>query len=370
LKPKDDELLSSWLVRLARAYAMRLHSFCSIVWPGKQIWTRDIDRCADDEILEVLAAKTATSVDRAFECTLRAYEGSLFEKYNPTGNTKWIMPLGVYHRTRRLYGLQCCPSCLKEDPEPFFRRKWRLAFIALCEGHDCMLIDRCPRCNNPINFHRTQKHTDPLTQCWRCRFDLRNARCRKSKCPEVVQYQATLVDALRNGWMQIPGYGPIYSRLFFDGLHQLMRIVATGRKAGDLRAHIRKCSNIEACTPYFGSKLRYIERMSVDDRLAVLSMTRWLLKEWPNRLVEACQTIRLLSSNLLRDMRGGIPYWYWRVVHEDLYEDDYCPTDEEIRSAVQYLRKNEKPIGVYLVSKALGVTGVFRKRKILLENYM
>src|SRR5437588_3931180 len=108
-KPRPDELLSSWIVRLAMAHSEKLHTFCSLVWSReKQIWNRDIDKCADDKIIDVIADKTGTTRQRVLETTLSAYEGALYEKHNPRGNTLWLMPVGIYHRTRTLFGLQFC----------------------------------------------------------------------------------------------------------------------------------------------------------------------------------------------------------------------------------------------------------------------
>ena len=42
-RPQADELLSSWLRRIALGNSAKLHSFCHAVWPGLQIWNRDID---------------------------------------------------------------------------------------------------------------------------------------------------------------------------------------------------------------------------------------------------------------------------------------------------------------------------------------
>jgi len=156
LRPKKDELLSSWLVRLAMAHGLKLHTFCSTVWPGKQIWNRDIDKCADEALLDVLSRKTAVSRSDVSRTTLAAYEGYVYERHNANGNTLWIMPLGVYHRTRTGFGLQYCPKCLSEDDVPYYRRCWRLAFITCCETHAVTLLDRCNQCGAAVNFHRDE----------------------------------------------------------------------------------------------------------------------------------------------------------------------------------------------------------------------
>jgi hypothetical protein len=60
LKPQEDELLSSWLARLALAHGLRLKSFGWRVWPGQSVTQRDIDFWKDHAILETLAEKTHT----------------------------------------------------------------------------------------------------------------------------------------------------------------------------------------------------------------------------------------------------------------------------------------------------------------------
>src|SRR5215213_7254788 len=85
IKPQPDELLSSWLVRLAMAHASKLHTFCSIIWPRKQIWNRDIDRSADTELLQTLSDKTDTSIERVRATTLAGYESVLFEEHKSLG---------------------------------------------------------------------------------------------------------------------------------------------------------------------------------------------------------------------------------------------------------------------------------------------
>lgn len=223
LKPQADELLSSWLMRLAAAHALKLHTFCALTWTRrKQIWNRDIDKCADESILNLLVEKTGTRPEVVARTTLAAYEGYLYERHNPYGNTRWIMPVGVYHRTRRRHGLQFCPRCLAEDDAPYYRRSWRLAFVTFCERHGTTLSDRCPRCYAPVNFHRNELGhrakwaADSVTLCHACGYDLREtseaqptglADCR------ILEFQRGLTDATKSGWVEINGQGPVYSHL-------------------------------------------------------------------------------------------------------------------------------------------------------------
>ena len=98
-----DELLSSWLVRLARRSGLKLQTFCRMNFGDRSIWNRDIDKLADESLLKILVVGTGTPPEQVFNTTLAAYRDWLYLQHNPYGNTQWVLPLGVYHRLRRGY---------------------------------------------------------------------------------------------------------------------------------------------------------------------------------------------------------------------------------------------------------------------------
>jgi hypothetical protein len=367
LKPLPDELLSSWIVRLAAAHGLKLHTFCTLAWPRKQIWNTDIDKHADDEFLRVLVEKTATPWERARETTLQAYEGVLYETHNPHGNTRWILPLGIYHRQHRSPGLQFCPQCLAEDPEPYFRRSWRLACTTICVRHDTALLDRCPECGATVNIHRGERGDrnkwipDPITYCHACRFDLALAadaheaatmqECAYQRELECSQ-QRQLAKHLRDGWVRIPNHGPVHSHLYFTGLRQLVRLLAGGKTQHSFhgtkgrRFHRAVCQRygVEPFTVSFAPGAKDVERLEVTDRRRVLSLALLLLTDWPDGFVDVCEEEGVWSSTLLRDMRSA-PFWYSNVVHEYLERSTYHASMEEI--AWGFARSHQLPGGSY-----------------------
>src|SRR5687767_8033265 len=52
LKPYDDELLSSWLVRLSRVYGTETSRFGVSLTRDSSFWSRDIDKGIYPEVLE------------------------------------------------------------------------------------------------------------------------------------------------------------------------------------------------------------------------------------------------------------------------------------------------------------------------------
>lgn len=372
VKPQEDELLSSWLVRLARGHGVKLHTFCSVIWPGGQVWNRDIDKCAGESLLSVLTRRTGTSGAAVAETTLRAYQGRVYEKHNPLGNTTWIMPVGVYHRTRKRFGLQFCPRCLAEAAEPYYRRSWRLAFVTFCEIHHVPLFDRCPQCRAPVNFHRyelgdrNRVTAESITLCYACRYDLRETSVAPVEGPaecRVLEFQKSLTKMVGQGWAWVEGHGAVYSHLYFTVLRQMMKVFATGRRATALRECVNRALATGTPAPTLTRRDRDIERLGVGERRKLLDMALYLLTEWPWRFIHLCKTYRVWSAALLRELNPA-PFWYWRVIHDHLYRIPYTPSDEEIRSAIAYLNRRGIPLNKKHISRCLGTNNdVFRKRK-------
>lgn len=179
--PLPDELLSSWMIRIARANGFKVHNFYALFFGrDRQIWNRDIDLHAPQWLLEGLSARTGTQPHRIYQTTLRAFESILFETYVEGGRNRWVLPLGIFHRVRKAYGQQFCPRCLGEDEVPYLRRAWRLAIVTVCAQHAIVLQDRCGSCGRALEPHRTDmvaRHGCPqpayLSHCASCNVSAR-----------------------------------------------------------------------------------------------------------------------------------------------------------------------------------------------------
>lgn len=56
LKPRPDEVTSSWIVRLAIGHGYTPNLFCRGVWGKKNIWNRDIDKFPIEGMFPTLKA--------------------------------------------------------------------------------------------------------------------------------------------------------------------------------------------------------------------------------------------------------------------------------------------------------------------------
>jgi hypothetical protein len=120
--PLPDELLTSWIIRVAHGFGLKVQTFCNILFGNtRQVWNRDVDRLGPEWLIESLSIGTGTPLAKAFATTLRAYEGILYVQYKTPGALPWIQTLKMHHRKRDGFGIQFCGRCLAEDPVPYFR---------------------------------------------------------------------------------------------------------------------------------------------------------------------------------------------------------------------------------------------------------
>src|SRR5258708_40246243 len=126
------------------------------------------------------------------------------------------MRVGIYHRSRTLYGLKFWSECLAEDREPYYRRSWRLALMTVCEKDHILLHDRCPNCQAPVNFHRNELGNrykwapDSIPLCHSCEYDLRTSPTVSINInSRLITFQRQLTSAVERGWITIPQHGAI-----------------------------------------------------------------------------------------------------------------------------------------------------------------
>ena len=367
LKPYQNELLSSWLLRLAHGHGLKLHTFCAIVFGrDKNIWNRDIDKFAPDWLLEHLAAASGTSIKDALNTTLKSYDGILYENHQPNGNTKWINPLGIYHRTHKGFGLQYCPLCLSQDNEPYFRKQWRLAFYTECEKHHVLLHDQCPKCSNPVNFHRVEmgirSRIKPrsILNCYKCGYDLRDAAKERVYCADwqtTIQYR-TLQDFHEMGWGFTNDLTIQYSHQLFDVLRHLCVLMLSRNRASCLLPYISKKLGFAIEEINRTSKTAF-EKLDVRDRHHLFHCTIWLTLDWPERFLEVCFINGLSSAYLLKDFNSP-PFWFYSIIDKNLNQSLYSPSQAEITSAQHYLLLQGQPAGITNVSRVMGYSTLKR----------
>ena len=310
LKPKPDELLSSWLIRFAHAHAIKAETACTMLFKRySPIWNRDIDRLAPDYLIEGLCRVTGATLEQAWDTTLASYESWLSETVNRCGGSRWIVPLGIYHRTRTRPGLMFCPQCLAEAGGKYFRRKWRLAWSTVCTRHRCLLMDQCHSCGSSIEPHRSDMISrqalpteNTLVSCHRCSTLLLHAKSTPAE-KSLVSFQIELEDTLDAGYLDWGSNPSLYSILYFNGLRFILAGIMTGRAAMNVDEQIAAVKGKE------------FEHCSLPERRALMQELGCLITNWPKEFNSYALKHRIRYSDL-HAVAVSPPFWYAKVLSD------------------------------------------------------
>lgn len=358
-QPYPNELFSHWFYRLAHANNLKAQTFADHAFGRySPFWARDQDKLASPEIIGRLAELTGQLPEDIRALTLAAYEGKVYPFHNAYGHTRWILPLGVYHRTWRLFGLQYCPLCLFEDAEPYFRRHWRLVLSTVCDKHGVLMRDRCHRCGAPVTYfrndlgHRSLHRFRSSACCHACGADLARGPAYDPPGPDgqTLAILRSLNFSLDMGWWWAGSDTIHYGHLFFDVLHHLATLMGSrkGQKLlQEVERRIGKTVLLSKSCPSKG----FIEQRSIEERHWLVLLALWLLQDWPERFVETCQAARMWQSWLLGGER--FPCWFESVVKEHLDRTKYIPNADEARSIAEYMGLHGHPISKISVEQFL-----------------
>ncbi|AVC45442.1 TniQ family protein [Rhizobium leguminosarum] len=161
--PQPEELLSSWLHRLAYANGVAPKAFARVLGLNPGMWSAALDLRLPANIANLLSAKTGIAPDHLAAMTL-----------SHGLPRQLLLPLRNDGHHWASTWLQFCCRCLADDAQPYFRRRWRLATRVSCTEHGCRLRDRCPSCHGRIAVF-DQAELVPQHYCVACGYDLRRA---------------------------------------------------------------------------------------------------------------------------------------------------------------------------------------------------
>lgn len=160
VNPLPDELLSSWLHRLALANGIAPRSFAGVLGLDARMWSPRLDLYLPRHVAGLLAEQTGVPQEAISAMTMSG-----------RAMAQLLLPLRDSAHRNRSSWMQYCPQCLATDETPYFRRQWRLASRVSCFAHGCGLRDRCPTCHAGIAVFDLGELV-PQHFCARCGFDL------------------------------------------------------------------------------------------------------------------------------------------------------------------------------------------------------
>jgi hypothetical protein len=311
-RPLPDELLTSYLLRLASGLDLRPPRFLSAVWgSSRSLLNQDLDNYAPPHIATRIAAGTCITLDEVEQMTLASYAGTLLLNHNHRGRNPWLLPTTIKSNDRQRRGLQYCPECLAEDAKPYFRRRWRLAFVTICTQHRILLRDGCPSCGEIIHLHRAPT----FAHCFKCGESLCTGR--RSDAPRALLFwQDELEQALDRGWAYL-GNSQLYSHLHFSIVRQIATLLVNGRRAPSLRRVVAPAANCSRTGFDKPTRRQPIEYLTLKERYRLFRMVAHLTRDWPGTFVSACDAAGIHRSHAIKDM-SYVPFAYERVLREHL----------------------------------------------------
>jgi hypothetical protein len=119
----------------------------------------------------------------------------------------------------------------------------------------------------------------------------------------TLALQAKCEAILNAGWGQIEEYSFLRSILFFDLLHQVMRIVSTGKRSQWLRTFVATHWGGDPAPPNFPCHHHELESLGVADRHRILGLVSHIVEGWPWRFVEACSGSRMWNTWAIAGMK-------------------------------------------------------------------
>ncbi|WP_376989566.1 TniQ family protein [Azospirillum rugosum] len=205
VQPLEDELLSSWLGRLAALYAVpadafrrRLAHACGVT--TAPVWD-ELNMAPASAELAALAHVGRIDAHRLSALTL----GHRF----PHLRTCWVT--GIHGRP-----VPHCWKCLNNDWRStgvcYLRHTWALAFETVCPVHRELLVRSCPDCHASVQHEFLFQDGRTRIVCGACKFPLDCAppevlgreagRCRAKSLTNIVpdaEHDAATVAALEGG---------------------------------------------------------------------------------------------------------------------------------------------------------------------------
>jgi TniQ len=295
--PDPDELLSSYLVRLAASLGISPHRLGAQLGDRFEIWNRDIDRCASSSLISAVARYTNLNYEAVQDMTLQGFEASLSgsgRHHRQQGIATWINAIGIFHRIRKLHGLQYCPLCLEETLG--YKRIWRLSFVTVCADHQLALRDGCPHCDAPVVPHRSWQAG---LRCHACgRHLTATPLTKRCELTERAALQTLFIEA---GSLTTRSPEPQLSSAadFFIGSSQVLQVV--------------KSKLVQAGRGWENDGSRF-ELLRTDVRGKYAAVLLQLLNDWPRKFIEFSDKHSV--SQTCFSKYPPMPAWIGDVVRE------------------------------------------------------
>lgn len=339
-KPFHDEILSSWLSRVAKGHDLSLQQFIALCLPRPTGVGFDIDLATDPNFFSAISAGVGVRHEDVIQTTFMPEDGVIYSERNAL-RLEWITQLRLQCRSNSHIGLPFCPSCLGTDSTPYYRKQWRYGFFPVCPTHG-ILETQCPNCGHPYAYQGTlggkiHHGNGAPGNCRGCGVDFSVWKQERSNvASSVADLQSRISKGLSDRWIEIPGRGNAHVYLYLCGLRILASIFQQEHGEKTV-AWIARQAKIEL--PWNDVvPASLFEQQLPKRRTAALFLADWLIQDWPWRFVEMASALNFTSASLLPPSAKR-PYWLFDEAIERIDDRRFQPSDDEIESARRVLSR-------------------------------
>ena len=309
IPPEKDELLSSWIYRVANEHKIKPYSFTRYYFNNPSFWTRDVDKFITTNVLNTILKYTPLNELQIKQMLLSSFDNVIYQGRLSVSYTNGLTNLGIFSAKRKGYGLLLCSKCLIKNP--YYKKEWRLLTSLICLTCKSYLIDNCPKCNNPIIFHRLSMDDknnyfeNPLYLCWNCKYDFREIDKPLIDDSLIFEYQSYINSSITLGYNSHTQYSFLYFEAFF---HIYKRVQTNSIIWNRFREGLKKEYKIEHVELY----TRTPYHSSLEFRTLVMPLIYHLLSDWPDRFIIFCKNYNIRYSDLSK-AKKTIPFWLENV---------------------------------------------------------
>lgn len=281
--PQKDEVLSSWIMRLAYLHHIRPIQLLGIL--DRESVRKKIDIEPRKELVNKLSINTKVSIKEILRTTYSSYQFFGTGDYKKSSTFKMLIKHHTITTSINTTYYSYCPLCFREDIVPYFRMHWRFALVAFCSKHKCELIEKCNNCGSSIVIHNNDI-VRKLENCYECGYDLREFTPRVADVPDSMYFnQGVYIDAIKNSEINACGYKNLESYEFLRFLKMIFKI-SMSKRIDKYLIENAGITNMESFKKYGYKKYFYL--MNIKNRLEVLKIFDYVLFDWPNNYSNFC----------------------------------------------------------------------------------
>lgn len=340
-KPYPDELLSSWLMRIAIRSGFNLNTLCRQLLESEHATPREIDRVYSDTLIQRLAEGTGQSQEIVRKSTLADDEGYVYLNRG-YGMNHWIFPTTVFEKMAH-NGLAYCPECLATDAEPYYRKSWRYAFNPVCAVHHRFLRQTCPSCKAPFIYFATDTIPNErvMHHCLQCGHWLRDWPA-ESADPQLIDrlvgIQAALAAGIARNAFNLPNCGAVSAIAYLQILHTLAYAVRLPARAAWVLAHYQYVPvNLSLAPLERDYENLPLEMRSPEEIGTALCLASTLIEDWPACVVKLGKIGALSYRNVA--VMQDIPLAMLQSLQDILPERTFKVSNAEMENARRLLRE-------------------------------